>query len=92
MCTGQGERLPLNVMVTVIEANDLGDVIAKGATEFSSKKDSWSSTLGSLLNGDAGADGSRELSVSHKLALDTGLLMWQDSHRVGSGGGWRAEI
>ncbi len=33
-----------------------------------------------------------ELSVSHKCALDTGLLMWQDRSRVGSGGGWRAEI
>jgi penicillin V acylase-like amidase (Ntn superfamily) len=56
---------------------------------------SWESKYGSLIVSayDIGtAEGMNELSVSHKLALDTGLLMWQDSHRVGSGGGWRTAV
>jgi hypothetical protein len=31
--------IPMDITVTVIESNDLGDVIAKGATQFKEKKD-----------------------------------------------------
>lgn len=46
---GAGQFGPIDIIVTVIEANDLGDVIAKGATKVSDNKDQLSAKILQLL-------------------------------------------
>ena len=45
--------LPTNLVVTVVEANDLGDVIGRGAQEFDANKADLAARLLELVGGGA---------------------------------------